>query len=113
MFGYAFRDLVIVDRRLQFGWRNSPGLWCLFSAALAHSHVTTSFHNAVVIPFGRAVTRHVQLARQHKANPPSPFPRGTAFRRGTGGVSTRPFFTRMYVDNAVLVEPQCYMGGER
>lgn len=23
VFGYAFRDWVIVDRRLQFGWRNS------------------------------------------------------------------------------------------
>ena len=41
VFGYAFHDLVIVDRRLQFGWRNSPGFWCMFSAALEHSHVNT------------------------------------------------------------------------
>ena len=25
MFGYVFRDLVVVNMRLQFGWRNSPG----------------------------------------------------------------------------------------
>lgn len=28
VFSYVFGDLV-VDRRLQFGWRNNPGFWCL------------------------------------------------------------------------------------
>ena len=29
VFGYVFGGLVVVDRRLQFRWRNSPGFWCL------------------------------------------------------------------------------------
>ena len=29
VFGHVFGGLVVVDRRLQFGWRNSPGFWCL------------------------------------------------------------------------------------
>ena len=49
MFGYVFRELVVDDRRLQFGWRSSPGVFCLFSAALEHAHRHTSYDDAVVI----------------------------------------------------------------
>ena len=53
VFGYVFGDLVVVDRRLQFGWRNSPGFWCLFSSALEHAHNNTSHCNAVCTDSGR------------------------------------------------------------
>ena len=59
MFGYAFRELVLADRRLQFGWRSSPGLFCLFSAALEHAHRHTSYDDAVVMAQGRTATEHV------------------------------------------------------
>ena len=49
MFGYAFRELAVADRKLQFGWRSSPGVFCLFSAALEHAHRHTSYDDAVVI----------------------------------------------------------------
>ena len=75
-FGYAFRDLVLVDRRLQLGWRNNPGFWCLFSAALQHSHVNTSFHNAVATPFGRAATSHVQASSPAEGESPVSLPPG-------------------------------------
>ena len=38
VFRYVFRDWVVVDRPLQFGWRSSPGVFCFFSSALQHSH---------------------------------------------------------------------------
>ena len=43
---------VVVDRRLVFGWRNSPGFYCLFAGAIEHVHVSTSFDDAVVTPPG-------------------------------------------------------------
>ena len=53
MFGYVFRELVVADRRVQFGWRSSPGFFCLFSAALEHAHRHTSYDDAVVMAQGR------------------------------------------------------------
>ena len=53
VFGYVFRELVVADRRLQFGWRSSPGFFCLFSAALEHAHRHTSYDDAVVMAQGR------------------------------------------------------------
>ena len=37
VFGYAFYELVVADRRSQFGWRSSPGFFCLFSACLLYT----------------------------------------------------------------------------
>ena len=37
-FGYVFGDSVVVDRRLVFGWRNSPGFYCLLAGATEHAH---------------------------------------------------------------------------
>ena len=48
VFGYVFRELVVPDRRLQFGWRSSPGFFCTFSAALEHAHRHTSYDDAVM-----------------------------------------------------------------
>ena len=53
VFGYVFREFVVADRRLQFGWRSSPGFFCLFSAALEHAHRHTSNDDAVVMAQGR------------------------------------------------------------
>ena len=52
MFGYAFHELVVADRRLQFGWRSSPAFFCMFSAALEHAHRHTSYDDAVVMGAG-------------------------------------------------------------
>ena len=41
VFGYVSGGLVVVDRRLPFGWRNSPGFWYLFGSALEHVHNKT------------------------------------------------------------------------
>ena len=49
VFGYVFCEFVVTDRRLQFGWRTSPGFFCLFSAALEHAHRHTSYDDVVVM----------------------------------------------------------------
>ena len=71
-FGYVFRDLVVVDRRLQFGWRSSPGFWCLFASALEHSHVNTSFDDVVTTEAGREATAHVGVTQPANADRPAP-----------------------------------------
>ena len=60
-FGYVFGNFVVVDRRLVFGWRNSPGFYCLLAGAIEHAHGFTSFYDAVVTPQGSAATRHVRV----------------------------------------------------
>ena len=60
-FGYVFWDFVVVDRRLVFGWRNSPGFYCLLAGAIEHAHGSTSFDDAVVTPQGLTATRHVRV----------------------------------------------------
>ena len=61
VFGYVFRELVVADRRLQFGWPSSPGFFCLFSAALEHAHRHPSYDDAVVMEQGRTATEHVSV----------------------------------------------------
>ena len=60
-FGYVFGDFVVVDRRLVFGWRNSPGFYCLLAGSIEDAYGSTSFDDAVVTPQGLAATRHVRV----------------------------------------------------
>ena len=113
LFGYAFHGLVVVDRRLQFGWRNSPGFWSLFSAALEHAHVHTTFRNWVVTPFGQVETSHVTVSEPAEVEWPVLLPPGYPVPPGDGGGAAKPFLTQIYVDDAVLVEPQCSPVGNR
>ena len=42
-FGYVFRNMVVVDRRLQFRWRNSPGILYFFCVR-AINRTLTRYH---------------------------------------------------------------------
>ena len=92
VFGYAFRDFVVADRRLQFGWRSSPGFFCLFSAALEHAHRHTSYGDAVVMAQGRAATGHVSVIPPRTTDRPALLPPGCRIPRGRGG-GRRPLFS--------------------
>ena len=61
MFGYATGEYVVVDLRLQFGWRNSPGFWGLMPSALENSHTHSTFQDAAVFPQGAAAVERVRL----------------------------------------------------
>ena len=62
VFGYVTGGHVVVDLRLQFGWRNSPGFRGLMASALEHAHTHSTFQDAVVSPQGAAVAAHVRIA---------------------------------------------------
>ncbi|CAN0043129.1 unnamed protein product, partial [Choristocarpus tenellus] len=51
-FGYCVGDLLVIDFRLQFGWRNSPGWWDLLASALEFSHCHTDPKSTVNIAGG-------------------------------------------------------------
>ena len=104
VFGYVFRDLVVADRRLQFGWCSSPGVFCLFSAALKHTHRHTSYDDAVVMEQGRTATEHVSVTPPRATDRPVSLPRGCRVPRGRGGKRRSPFFVLYYVDDGILVE---------
>ena len=85
MFGYSFHERVVADRRLQFGWRSSPGFFCLFSAALEHSHRHTSYYDAVVMEQGRTATQHDAVTPPRADDRPAALPPNCRVPRGQGG----------------------------
>ena len=101
-----FRELVVADRRLQFGWRRSPGFFCLFSAALEHDHRHTSYDDAVVMEEGRTATEHVSVTPPKAPERPDSLPPGCWVPRGRGGGRRSSFFVLYYVDDGILVEVQ-------
>ena len=84
-FGYAFGDFVVVDRRLVFGWRNSPGFYCLLAGAIEHAHGSTSFDDAVVTLQGLAATRYVRVDIPAAGEAPVQLPPECRVPPGQGG----------------------------
>ena len=62
VFEYSMGECVVVDLRLQCGWRNSPGVWGLMASALEHAHTQSTFQDVAVSPQGAAAVEHVLLA---------------------------------------------------
>ena len=82
---YVLGDFVVVDRRLVFGWRNSPGFYCLLAGAIDHAHGSTSFDDAVVTPQGLAATRHVWVDIPAAGETPVQLPPECRVPPGQGG----------------------------
>ena len=104
VFGYGFREWIDTDRRLQFGWRSSPGFVCMFSAALEHAHRHTSYEDAVVMEQGRIATQHVAVTPPRATDRPTLLPPVCRVTVGKGGGKRTQFFVLYYVDGGILVE---------
>ena len=61
-FGNELSDCVVVDLRLQFGWRNSPGFWGLVAYALEYAHIHSTFQDADVSQEWAAAIAHVGIS---------------------------------------------------
>ena len=112
VFGYAVGEYVVVDLRLQFGWRNSPRFWGQIAFALEHSHTHSTFQDAAVSPQRAAVVKHVRLAPPRGGSVTS-LPRDGRTVSGSGGYAGSHFFVRYYVDDGILVEVQWWPDGRR
>ena len=113
VFGYSVHEWVVADRRLQFGWRNSPGFFCLFTAALEHCHRQTSYHDAVVMEQGCTATQHVAVTPPGEADRPAVLPPFCRVPRGQEGGKSSDFFVRHYAEDGILVEVQWWPDGRR
>ena len=112
-FGYVFGDIVVVDRRLVFGWRNSPGFYFLLAGEIEHAHDSTSFDDAVVAPQGLTATRHVRGDITAAGEALMPLPPECRVPSGQGGGVTGTFWARSYVDDTIGVEPLVCARGSR
>lgn len=61
VFAYVFQDWIVLDRCLMFGWRYSPGYFCLFSSAL----LLLCFCSATC-PAGDHARNHIGLLARKK-----------------------------------------------
>lgn len=113
VFAYAFGDLLVIDRRLMFGWRNSPRYFCLFSDALRHSHAATSRKNAIVSKLGKKATQHVTVTRPPENEQPAALPLGCRVPPGSGGDVEDNFDNRYFLDDAMMAEIQHFRDGKR
>ena len=112
VFGYAMGEYVVVELRLRFGWRNSPGFWGLMDSALEHSHTHSTFQYAAVSQQGAAAVEYVRLAPPRGGSGTS-LPRDCRTVSGSGGYAGSRFFVRYYVDDGILVEVQWWSDGRR
>ena len=59
VFSYVVREYIVIDFRLVFGWRSSPG-WCgSMDAAILHSHRSADVNTAVILPKVPLIARDV------------------------------------------------------
>lgn len=61
MFAYVFGDFLVVDLRLQFGWRGSPDWFGLTAGAIEYAQCNTPAEEAVLTPSGIKVVEHVKV----------------------------------------------------
>lgn len=104
LLGYRYKDLVVVDLRLQFGWRSSPGWWSLAGGAIEWSVQQDSpsegpFPGKVAADFVSHVTVVQSASNTMVAVPLDE----RAKRRLKGGARRDPVWARMYVDDLIMV----------
>ena len=112
VFLYAMGSYVVVNLRLQFGWRNSPGFWGLMASALEHVHTHSTFQDLAVSPQGAAAVEHVRHAPLRRGSVRS-LPRNCRPVSGSDGYAGSCFFVRYYVDDGILAEVQWWPDGRR
>lgn len=103
----------MINRRLEFGWTDSPGCFCLLTSAWEHAHAATSVADAVVTEQGRAAATHIEVAPPTTPGQPSTFPPGCVLSRESGGRRNDSFFIGFYVDDGIRVEIQWFPNGDR
>ena len=61
-FGYAIADYIVVDMRLQVGWRGSPGWWGLVASAMQDAQRKSTRVTGVILEEGIRATSQVTIA---------------------------------------------------
>ena len=65
-FAYMVNDMIVVEFRLPFGWRNSPGWWALHASAVRHAYCNTSLRTARVLPDAHEIAKTFGLSHHQR-----------------------------------------------
>lgn len=84
-FSFTYGDNVMVDFRLPFGWRSSPGWWNLAASAVQFAHRNTSVTSAKILPEARKLVRHVKVQLQSSSTVNNIAPQGAVVHDIRGG----------------------------
>lgn len=110
-FAYVVGDFVVVDFRLPFGWRNSPGWWALHASAVRYAYCNTNVRNAIVLPDACEIAKDVQVVQPLANSLAKCAPPGVQVTPLPGDPLDGNFDAEMYVDDMVTAEA-CLWGNE-
>jgi hypothetical protein len=105
LIGYVYEDLVIIDLRLQFRWRSSPGWWELVNTALMWSHAQNSMQSMPeLLPAAVAVRERMTIEPDSGVDLTAVRVDTLARQQLQGGGPNDKYFAVMYVDDSIPVE---------
>ena len=102
-FGYVLGQYLIVDLRLQFGWRGSSGWRGVISAAIQYAQRITTRASASFSHAGDRAVEHVAIALS-TGRPVASWPAECVVRPAEGGGADDPAFVVVFMDDAISVE---------
>ena len=111
IFSYVVGEYIVIDFRLAFGWRSSPGWWGLMAAAILRSHRNTDVNTAVVLPDARVIARDVKVLVPAEGVSATCAPPGVVIVHEPQGKPEGEFYAEMYVDDMQMLEA-CKRGDE-
>ncbi|CAM9869003.1 unnamed protein product, partial [Pylaiella littoralis] len=111
-FAYIVRGFLVVDLRLQFGWRGSPGWFGVVASAIEAEHRRTTKNSVKFNQAGIRTTKHVKIAQQSGKQIVS-VPEQCRVQEVEGGGVEDPAWTRFFVDDAISMEVQHEAEGGR
>lgn len=111
IFSYVVGEYIVIDFRLAFGWRSSPGWWGLMAAAILHSHRNTDVNTAVVLPDARLIAKDVKVLVPAEGLSATCAPYGVGVIPKLKGNPEAEFYAEMYVDDMLNLEA-CARGNE-
>eukprot|EP00752_Nemacystus_decipiens_P007888 g7048.t1 len=101
VFGYLWGDLLVVDLRLPFGWRGSPGWFGLVAGGIEHAQCNITVDTVVRTPSGVKAVEHVRV-EPPSGRPLAPVP--TQCKVPSPGKDQEKACTVFYVDDAMSLE---------
>ena len=112
-FGDVFGDSVVVDRRLVFGWRNSPGFNCLLAGAIEHAHGSTSLMTPSSLLRDWRLPVMFGWTFRPRGKPRCSYPQSAGCLRDRGGGATGTFWAQSCIDDVIEVEHLVCARGSR
>lgn len=107
---FMLNDHVMMNLRLQVGWRKSPGFWSIGASALAYTHSNSSLRDAVVCEQGMAAITHVSIDAGTEWET-IPIPPDCERLPASGGDAGDQFTAQFYVDDGSLIEVHFFHDG--